>query len=289
LALAQLPARLRCETREFCKLTGLVVTTCLRVPSRDSSAAEALPPPAHPLCAAQLRTVRNPPCHRQWEHHLLVLQESRRAHTHTCPLRLRCACVPIVLGGALVGVAKMVAELSTPERQFARAAEMLEATVALCCHRSCLSVLQAELRRHRSRWNESEDPAPDLTTAKTQDALATEDEAVLPSSETVDRALAVIHARYHEPHLSLRAIAADVGCSPRYLTHLFTRVVGRHMHAYAVGLRVEYVREELLKNGRLLKQIAYDAGFRDAAQLARAFRRQVGVTPSEYRRLFGIA
>jgi AraC-like DNA-binding protein len=59
------------------------------------------------------------------------------------------------------------------------------------------------------------------------------------------------------------------------------------MHRYLLGLRVERVCLDLRRTDRPIKQLAYDAGFRDPGQLARVFHRQVGVTPTAYRRVFG--
>ena len=52
---------------------------------------------------------------------------------------------------------------------------------------------------------------------------------------------------------------------------------------------VKRVRSEracaLLRDGRLpVTQIAYQLGYRDSANFSRAFRRELGITPSDYRR-----
>jgi AraC-like DNA-binding protein len=89
-----------------------------------------------------------------------------------------------------------------------------------------------------------------------------------------------------DPELSLGAVAAAVECSPNYLTQRFTQVVGHHMHGYIVALRVDRACRELLVTDRPIKQVALESGFRDTAALSRTFHRQVGVSPSEYRRIF---
>jgi AraC-like DNA-binding protein len=49
---------------------------------------------------------------------------------------------------------------------------------------------------------------------------------------------------------------------------------------------VDHACRRLLGTDLPIKRIALESGFRDAAGLSRAFRRQVGVSPSAYRRIF---
>jgi AraC-like DNA-binding protein len=58
------------------------------------------------------------------------------------------------------------------------------------------------------------------------------------------------------------------------------------MRGYIVALRVDRACRELLGTDLPIKRIALESGFRDAAGLSRVFHRQVGVSPSEYRRIF---
>ena len=58
------------------------------------------------------------------------------------------------------------------------------------------------------------------------------------------------------------------------------------MHGYIIGLRVERASRKLLDTDLPVKRIAVDSGFGDAGHLVRAFHRHVGVSPSQYRRIF---
>jgi AraC-like DNA-binding protein len=102
----------------------------------------------------------------------------------------------------------------------------------------------------------------------------------------LERALSYLHQHYQEPSLSLSSVAETVGCNPAYLTSRFTQIVGEHMHRYLVGLRVAHACRLLMETDLMIKEVAYDSGFPGAAPLARAFRRHVGISPGEYRRIF---
>ena len=101
----------------------------------------------------------------------------------------------------------------------------------------------------------------------------------------VDSALSHLHRHCQEPALSLPAVAEALGCNPRYLTARFTLIVGEHMHAYLVRLRVAHACRLLMDATVPIKEAAFASGLRGNGGLARAFQRHVGVAPGEYRRI----
>jgi AraC-like DNA-binding protein len=102
----------------------------------------------------------------------------------------------------------------------------------------------------------------------------------------VESAVSHLHRHYQAPALSLPAVAEALGCNPRYLTTRFTLIVGERMHAHLIRLRVAHACRLLMDTNVPIKETAYALGFRGNGGLARAFRRHVGVSPGEYRRIF---
>ena len=89
-------------------------------------------------------------------------------------------------------------------------------------------------------------------------------------------------------HKGPRAVAAGaLNSNSNDLTQRFTQIVGQRMHGYIVALRVDRACRELLSTDLPIKRIALESGLRETSGLSRVFRRQVGVSPSEYRRIFG--
>ena len=287
---ARFPARMRSAVRLFHELTGLIAVTTFVVPLAGSEPPFELPPPIHPRCARRLRSVAAAPCREQWSIHLRSSRRSSRAHTHTCPVGLRCCCVPIRFDGHLVGIAKVVVGMKTTEQVFSAAIAVLELILSGLCQDYLVSALSGEvqvLRQCVEQFRQIESPGACVCNASVLPAAAFKPRAAQPLNVAlVDKALSHLHQHYQAPDLSLPLVARALGCNPRYLTTRFTLLVGEHMHAYLLKLRVAHACRLLMDTKVPIKETAFASGFRGNAGLARAFRRHVGVTPGDYRRIF---
>lgn len=85
---------------------------------------------------------------------------------------------------------------------------------------------------------------------------------------------------------SVASLAKRLDLSPRHFARLFRKEVGVTPATWVEEARVSAARR-LLELGRdAPKQVATLCGFADADTLRRAFARQVGITPAEYRKRF---
>lgn len=84
-------------------------------------------------------------------------------------------------------------------------------------------------------------------------------------------------------------LAARMGLSERHFARLFRQEAGVTPAALVEDVRVAAARRLLEAGDAAPKQVAYECGFADADTLRRAFQRQVGITPAEYRKRFGAA
>ncbi len=84
-------------------------------------------------------------------------------------------------------------------------------------------------------------------------------------------------------------LAERLGLSPRHFTRLFTTEIGIAPATWVESQRVETARHLLETVGSAPKQVATQCGFANVDVLRRAFYRQVGITPAEYRKRFQLA
>lgn len=104
----------------------------------------------------------------------------------------------------------------------------------------------------------------------------------LPVIRTVD----FIEAQLHN-HLTLQLLADHAGVSPTYLSSLFHREMQVPLSAYIVKRRVEAAKNMLRYTRRTAAEVAEYLAFSDASHFQRAFKRETGMTPNQYRRAIG--
>ncbi|MHC4883734.1 MAG: helix-turn-helix transcriptional regulator [Planctomycetota bacterium] len=111
--------------------------------------------------------------------------------------------------------------------------------------------------------------------------LRTQDQSkVLPCH--VKRARDYIHAHAHEK-ITLEDITANVSCGYRSLQRAFREAFGLSPMAYLKSVRLRHIRDALMKAepGAAITPIAAQWGIHHMGRLARDYRQQFGVSPSE--------
>lgn len=88
--------------------------------------------------------------------------------------------------------------------------------------------------------------------------------------------------------LSLAALAARVHLSPRHFARLFGTEVGMSPGAYVERVRLEAARRTVECTDLPLATVAADTGFGTGENLRRVFVSELGVSPADYRRRFGL-
>ncbi|MEO5808139.1 GlxA family transcriptional regulator [Devosia sp.] len=102
------------------------------------------------------------------------------------------------------------------------------------------------------------------------------------ASERVRRASLLMEQSLAEP-LAIEAIARRLVMSARQLDRLFQAELGVGPAAVYRAMRVEHGRWMLQGTTRPIADVASLTGFADSAHFSRAFRKQFGMTPSQWR------
>jgi AraC family transcriptional regulator len=86
--------------------------------------------------------------------------------------------------------------------------------------------------------------------------------------------------------IKLRELAALAGISARHFERAFRQSTGSSPHGYVIDRRLHRARDLLINQPELLiEQIALRLGFSSSSHFSSAFRRQTGLTPTDFRKI----
>ena len=95
------------------------------------------------------------------------------------------------------------------------------------------------------------------------------------------------HAEEENPTPSLKSLALIYNRNEKYMGRLFLKEVGMSFRSYAIKRRINRAAEIISsRDGRII-DAALDCGFDNISYFNRAFQREFGVSPSEYRLMHG--
>ncbi len=118
-------------------------------------------------------------------------------------------------------------------------------------------------------------PPVGIVARESTDFFAVEDKAI-------GAALEFLSKNSHRP-IGVEDVVHAANTSRRTLENLFRDHLGRTVAAEIRRLRIERAKRQLAGTEILIKSIARDAGFGDTKRMIQTFRREVGMTPGEYR------
>ncbi len=86
--------------------------------------------------------------------------------------------------------------------------------------------------------------------------------------------------------IGLTEIADHFHSSPHYLSRVFKTEMGVNLSEYIAQLRISIAKRQLVETDEPIGVIAETVGIRSRATFQRLFKRSVGISPSEYRRIY---
>jgi AraC family transcriptional regulator len=99
--------------------------------------------------------------------------------------------------------------------------------------------------------------------------------------ERVDRVVAILRERLAEPP-SLEEIGREAGCSPFYLSRIFSKETGMTIPQFLRQIRMERAAE-LLRSGKYnVTEAALEVGYSSLSHFSQAFCRTIGCCPNLY-------
>ena len=85
-------------------------------------------------------------------------------------------------------------------------------------------------------------------------------------------------------NLSLDTVSKHLGVSAGYLCTVFKKETGKTVSEYIREKRIKYASHLLSTTGLQVQTIALHCGIMDVQYFSKTFKKQVGMTPNEYRK-----
>jgi AraC-like DNA-binding protein len=98
----------------------------------------------------------------------------------------------------------------------------------------------------------------------------------------VGRALALIHGRWNHPWTA-EELARETGLSRSAFADRFVRLMDESPMRYLARQRIHQAARKLRASHEPVSRIAFEVGYESEAAFSRAFKRQIGVPPAEWR------
>ncbi len=101
----------------------------------------------------------------------------------------------------------------------------------------------------------------------------------------ISEAKVYMSQHFTNPSLMLQDVAKEVGMSNSRFSTVFSQQTGQTFTEYLISLRLGKAKELLRTTGMKNAQVAQEAGYNDSHYFSYIFKKNTGMTPSEYRSL----
>lgn len=100
------------------------------------------------------------------------------------------------------------------------------------------------------------------------------------------RAKAYIRENYQK-QLTLEEVSSIAGFNPTYFSTLFKKQTGEKFTDYLASVRIQAAQQLLMDNELSILSVAEKTGYGDVKYFSKQFKKAMGLTPQEYRKLYG--
>lgn len=102
-------------------------------------------------------------------------------------------------------------------------------------------------------------------------------------SEMIRKAQDYIESHFADPDICLHSVAGFVNVSPNHFSTVYSQETGQNFIEYLTSVRIEEAKNLLRNTDLRSADIAYEAGFNDPHYFSFIFKKNVGVSPREFR------
>lgn len=102
-------------------------------------------------------------------------------------------------------------------------------------------------------------------------------------SEVVDKVIRYVEEHYKDEELSLNQVADHVSFSANHLSTVFHQEYGQSFVKYLTDFRINKAKKLLRDTNMRSSDVCYEVGYKDPHYFSSIFKKNLGVTPTQYR------
>ena len=101
-------------------------------------------------------------------------------------------------------------------------------------------------------------------------------------TDVISKAVSFLDNNYHSKN-TLEDVAKSINLSPNYFHKVFSAATGQTPYEYLLEKRLRTAKKLLLFSDSSLTEIAFECGFTSQSYFNYVFRKEVGITPKQYK------
>lgn len=104
-------------------------------------------------------------------------------------------------------------------------------------------------------------------------------------TEIIEKAKIYIQENYQNEEMSLQSVASNVNVSSNHFSAIFRKETGETFIDYLTEVRMNKAKDLLTCTSMKTSEIGFEVGYRDPHYFSYIFKKMVGMSPKEYRRV----